>query len=308
MQEHSGLQLLKETRVHTLLPKDDIVCFSKNEPLTNVFKGLVENRILSAPVFDPIRHTHTGFVDLVDIVAFFVTGLKGGDETCELEAAKAFSSEKCAAVCDLSGRNPFCPVEGMAPLLSAIHMMAKWRVHRIPVIDSEGELITILTQSHVVKFLYLNMSIFSHLSMGTVENLHMMRSPVVSISSEQIALEAFITVHEKKVSGVGVVDETGKLVGNISASDLKLIGFDGTHSSRLYYSASQFLKLLAKERDALVEPPIYVTLQSTFSDVVAKLVNCSVHRVYVVDTAFHPIAVITPLEVLKVLLDFLHNI
>jgi CBS domain-containing protein len=38
------------------------------------------------------------------------------------------------------------------------------------------------------------------------------------------SLEAFRTLIEHKVSGAGIVDEDGKLIGNLSASDLKDIG------------------------------------------------------------------------------------
>lgn len=41
-----------------------------------------------------------------------------------------------------------------APLLEALHLMVKWGVHRIPVVDSDGELITILSQSQVTSHMY----------------------------------------------------------------------------------------------------------------------------------------------------------
>jgi CBS-domain-containing membrane protein len=50
--------------------------------------------------------------------------------------------------------DPFLPVESNAPLLEALNLMVKWGVHRIPIVDAEGELITILSQSQVTAFMY----------------------------------------------------------------------------------------------------------------------------------------------------------
>lgn len=50
--------------------------------------------------------------------------------------------------------DPFLPVESTAPTLEALNLMVKWGVHRIPIVDAEGELITVLSQSQMVAFMY----------------------------------------------------------------------------------------------------------------------------------------------------------
>jgi len=195
----------------------------------------------------------------------------------------------------------------MAPLLTALVKMVRWRVHRIPVIDSEGELVSVITQSHITKFLYQNMYMFGLLSDQTVETLKMFFSPVITIPIESRGIEAFKTMHENRVSAVAVVDANGKLVGNISVSDLKIIGFDGSMLARLYYPISQFLKLLAKDKgSSMVEAPICVSLQSQFREVMGKLVQSRIHRVYITDDSGVPTGVITQHEVLHALLNYLH--
>lgn len=52
------------------------------------------------------------------------------------------------------GIDPFFPVDSSAPLLEALHLMVKWGVHRIPVVDSEGVLITIISQSQITAHMY----------------------------------------------------------------------------------------------------------------------------------------------------------
>lgn len=306
-----GKHLLESTRVGSLFPdhpSGEIISFSKNDPLANVFKGLAECNILSAPVYDPQHRAHNAFIDMVDIVSFLVNEYSE-QELADLHSLNSFINAKAGSVADLSGRDPYLPVESMAPLLTALIKMVNWKVHRIPVIDSEGTLLSIITQSHVTKFLYQNMYLFGTLSQQTVESLKMFYSPVVTISLDSKGIEAFKTMHEKRISAVAVVDTDGKLVGNISVSDLKVIGFDGSMLARLYYPVSQFLKLLAKDKgNDVVEEPICASLQSEFREVVGKLVQSRVHRVYITDDNGVPTGVITQHEVLSAVLDFLHVI
>jgi len=285
-------------------PSGEIICFSNNDSLDTAFKALAEHRILSAPVYDPVHRAHNAFVDMVDIVSYLVNEYSE-KEISDLHSLQSFTHAKCGNIADLSGRDPFLPVEAMAPLLTAITKMVKWRVHRIPVIDSEGELVTVITQSHVVKFIYQNMYMFGNLPYLTVEELKMFHSPVVSISVDKKGIEAFKAMHENRVSAVAVVDNEGKIVGNISVSDLKIIGFDGAMLARLYYPVSQFLKLLAKDRSSEVEQPVCVSLQSQFREVVGKLVQTRIHRVYITDSSGVPTGVITQHEVLSAMLKFL---
>lgn len=305
----TGVQLLKTTHVGSLYPdhpSNDIVCFTKTDPLSTVFKGLVDAQVLSAPVYDAVHRTHNRFVDMVDIVAYFVSNYKE-EELSDPKAVQLLMTEPCSNVSDASGRDPFLPVESMAPLQAAIMKMVKWKVHRIPVIDSEGELMTLITQSQVLKFLYQNMSKFGDLPYVAVGLLcNMVHSPVITISSDQKVIEAFKTMQAQRISAVAVVDDTGKLVGNISVSDLKLIGYDGTMFSRLHYPVSQFLKLLTTDNN--MEAPITVSPESKFREVVSKLVISRIHRVYLTDEAGAPTGIITQHEVLAALLHHLNII
>jgi hypothetical protein len=48
--------------------------------------------------------------------------------------------------------------------------------------------------------------------------------PVVTIDHDALLVNAFVRIYRTGVSGIGVTDREGHLVGSISASDLKLIG------------------------------------------------------------------------------------
>lgn len=57
---------------------------------------------------------------------------------------------------------------------------------------------------------------------ATLDEIKIGTVPVISVKSTAKAIDVFRLMDNKKLTGVAVVDETGKLVGNTSASDLKV--------------------------------------------------------------------------------------
>jgi len=175
--------------------------------------------------------------------------------------------------------------------------MVQHKVHRIPIINIEGELISVITQSHLVRELYKNFSKFD-IASQTVQDLKLGYKEVLSIRSDAKAIEGFNTIYEKKVSGLAVVDGTGKLVGNLSATDMRNVGADINFLSRVFKSTEEFLKLGPKGEQAL-EKPICCKPTATVGEAVAELVSTKTHRIYVVDDNNVPIGVISLGDVLE---------
>jgi CBS domain-containing protein len=61
-------------------------------------------------------------------------------------------------------------------------------------------------------------------------------SPVIQVHYDTPAIRVFRLMDNRKISGVAVVDENGRLVGNTSGSDLKVTLLLLLHS----YSSSYF--------------------------------------------------------------------
>lgn len=93
--------------------------------------------------------------------------------------------------------------------------------------------------------------------------------------------------------GVGVLDEAGKLISNISASDLRLIGSEGASLSILFQTSAEFCKT------AHGGGLICVSKNATLLEVVQTLNEKRLHRVYVVSDDGTPAAVISQIDVLK---------
>jgi CBS domain-containing protein len=68
------------------------------------------------------------------------------------------------------------------------------------------------------------------LSNKKLSEWHALSDNVLFVQESDIAVDAFNMLIEKRVTGLAVVNEVGKLVGSISASDLKVC-FVGVCSS-----------------------------------------------------------------------------
>jgi len=98
-----------------------------------------------------------------------------------------------------SKRNPFHAVEDTAPLMIAFELMVKWRVHRIPVVDAEGNLETLITQSHVIKYIHDNIYLLKGLYDKTIEELDLGSTGVFTADVSITLLDAFKIISERVI-------------------------------------------------------------------------------------------------------------
>jgi CBS-domain-containing membrane protein len=70
---------------------------------------------------------------------------------------------------------------------------------------------------------------------------------VISVSEDDKALDAFYLMVERDIQGLAVIDKEGKLVGNLSIRDLKIIGPDVEMFWRLQQTVKNFLVKVTAE-------------------------------------------------------------
>jgi len=279
-----------------------LVTVKKTDLISVAFKKLIENGILSAPVYDVHAHAYIGFIDMLDMVTHVLNALNEGDIIPEqdivtlLESKERFANDTCETLTDLSKRNPYYPVEASVAVLTVIRLVSRVRVHRIPAISKDNELSTVITQSHIVRLIAQHVTHFGALVGMTVKDLRLGYVNVVTANHKEKAVEAFKAMHKHGISAVGVVDDNGILVSNISNTDLKVIGHNASMLSNLYLPITELLDLLPKNE--VISGPIAVTPETTFEEVVLKLQLTRVHRVYVVEEG-KPIGVISGIEIIQ---------
>ena len=111
-------------------------------------------KILSLPVVDEHKQC-LGFVDALDVASFIIESMPtaefNGDNMVEA-FGKQLKEARVREIVDRSGRNPYEAVAATCFMDVVVPVFAKG-VHRVPLVDNRGEMVAMLTQSAVIKYL-----------------------------------------------------------------------------------------------------------------------------------------------------------
>jgi CBS domain-containing protein len=193
---------------------------------------------------------------------------------------------------DLSHKNAFYSVMLESPLSAAIEILAADNgVHRVNVVDGNGRVQGILSQSDVIKFLLSKKDLFRALMGKSLVELGIDQCPVVSVKAESSVLDALQRMSEHYISSVAVVDPAGTLVGSISMADIRFIFQHGRYH-RLWMNCSQFLTLALSQKGLEHAgndqfPFFDAHPASSVLQAINKIVATKVHRVWVTDPVTH---------------------
>eukprot|EP01120_Amphizonella_sp_Union-15-10_P006058 TRINITY_DN1881_c0_g1_i1.p1 TRINITY_DN1881_c0_g1~~TRINITY_DN1881_c0_g1_i1.p1 ORF type:complete len:348 (-),score=70.03 TRINITY_DN1881_c0_g1_i1:79-1065(-) len=285
------LNYTKLSELTTSYPK--LVYCTTEDTLSVVLEKLLEHQILSLPVYNPPQRLFVSFIDLVDICYHFLQLLEKHTEPKAIFEKLRNSSVK--SISDVSGRNPFNGLESSATLKVAINFMIKYNIYRIPILDSDGELRTLLTQTSVIKYVSPFLSKTS-LGQSTIESLKLGFKPVFKISIQDPISNAFKLITTERVSGVAIVDQD-QYVGSLSVSDLRLLGYNLHLFEKLFLKVEEFIKLVPEStHDAIQIPP-----SITFSELCHTFERSGVHRAFIVDDAKKILGVVSLSDLIRLL-------
>jgi len=185
-------------------------------------------------------------------------------------------------------------------LKDGIMELAKGELQRVMIVDREfpkhpviemtehePNVIGILSQMDVMRFLAENCAWMDReeIFYKTVEELGLgNRTPVTILDTASI-VEGFQLIHREQVGGVGLINNEGKLVGNLSASNIK--GISRRNFQLLRGSISEFL--LRDRRRGWWALPVCFSKQDTLKHIILQFVATKVHRMYLVDENTKPI-------------------
>jgi len=310
-------EYLAQFKTSDLVPKNfKLTTVKSTDYVVDVLQTMTERGILSVPVWNTSTSKYVGFVDMLDLVTVLVvlSGCKQLlDALCSKEVdwvkyieqeKKVFAEANIEDLIDASTRNPWCPVYQDLSLRSLMDMFApELNLHRVPVTDDQGNVVGIVSQSKVVEFLSNNLHKFPDKANQAVKDLHICppKHEVLSINIKELALEAYKTMVDKRVSGLAVVRDDGTLVASISVSDLKG-SLKQNIFSDLYLPIGLYLdKCIPSFERRNSKTPICCLLTDTIKDVVAKLSKYHVHRLFVVDANNKPVDVFSLCDVISFL-------
>jgi len=178
--------------------------------------------------------------------------------------------------------------------------MARERgLHRVPVIDEDHQLVNVISQSQLMRYLHAHLKDMGSIRDKPVSEIVHQHNKVICINEDELAYVAFDKMIDEKVSGLAVLDQNGKIHDNISLRDLKAIQSDGRMFWRLNQTCKNFLQKIRKEHSK--EHPsriVTVTPKDKLETVINLCVEHGIHRIYIVDEQKKPIGVIALKDIL----------
>lgn len=314
-------EFLKDTTALSIIPAEErgkIEAVNASHIASEALSILSKKDKLSAPVYDKELDAYVGFVDYLDMASLVVDivqqllkelypnkeimSLQAGEKEKIVHEAKIrFNSKKIFDIADLSKTDPFMPIHKSSTLYQAIEILAKFGIHRVPIIDDDQKIEAILSQSSIVDFLFSNLDKMASKSKKKVSEMIDNRetSTVLTITESSPAFEAFELMLKNKVSAVGVVTDQGVLVGVVSGTDLRIVG---PHLGSLSLLLNPVKELLDQSREMntmCLVPVVKANLQDTLGIVIESMEDNKVHRVFVVDDNEKPICVLSMKDVLS---------
>jgi len=268
----------------------ELITSQRAEPLPVLFKKLLDNHISSVPVLAQAGRYY-GMVDILDVIKFAVD--KFGKETLvkskNLDALHDFQEATANDIMQYpySKKVKVHPIDRSTSLFTALELLSKPGVHRLPILD-ESKVIGVITQSAIISWLAKNMNKLGPLKEMKVSQMQAAHQYVLSVLEDDWALDAFHLLKVGGVSAVAVINEDGQLIGNVSAKDIKRISSSGRLYERLFGPVREFV-----END-----PIFVTLDDTLEKVITDIHKNGIHRIYVVDESLAPLGVISLSDIL----------
>jgi len=261
-------------------------------------------------------------VDIVDIVTFLVKlsgehpqpDEGGWNFKLVFDDNIHFAKTPIKEIADISQRNPFVTVPKGTKLSEVVHTLAlgaERGVHRACVVDENGQVESIVTQSGIINFLYNRLNHLSDPKLEqTVEQLKLGLKPVISVNCREKTLDALRVLHKERISGVAVLNDDGTLLTNFSGQDLKvllsqdpILHLDAIQFQKLLIPLQQFISLAANmDAPANVRSPIFIAHQhETLRNIIGKLSTMHCHRLFVSDESRKPLGVIALRDVLEVI-------
>lgn len=291
------------TTVGDLVSLEKLVSTDENTNVENAFDILSSNDLTCLPLsHNDSVHDYFDYADLTGYLLLVLGHITvKGEQRPEFETMLRKAREGNPAPVGFAsrfggGRDPFVRMSAHSTLASALEKFASG-VHRIAVTSSStGEVIGILSQRRLVRYIWNNLRKFPHLDAALESTLEEKQvgtyGDVVSVNGDAPVLDALDILHEKAVSSVAVVDSNRNLLGNISVVDVSLLT-RAWQASLLSSSCKHFLTVVLDHR-GIAEggnesvPVFYVYPSTTLAKVMATLVATRAHRLWICEPSPDP--------------------
>jgi len=289
-------QLISSTLVGEIsaFSVNELKFFDSSDRLEDCLDILAKYKIQSAPVWDSKSKRFIGMIDLMDFVNY-VLWVFGNSKRKEGQVESTPEG-----VIDFSHMNPCVPILEGDTLKKAMQTFSNKSLHRAPILSQDGStLISLLSQSAIIKWLNEHKVDLGDIGFKSIRELHVAAlgtvKPVFTTTQDVPLMDAFSLIQGKQVTGIGIVDNDGILIGSLSVTDIT-------------QSVGENVELLSFPVKVLLEtferrPLITCTGSDSLNDVLEKLATMGVHRIFVIDWEGKPVGVVTCTDIIDVVLS-----
>jgi CBS-domain-containing membrane protein len=162
-------------------------------------------------------------------------------------------------------------------------------VHRalvtVPARNGQPQRTEILTQTDVVRWIGGHAAFLKCLDV-TIAELNLTGQPIQHILDTDTPLEGFRKASQLELSCIAVVDDRGRLVGNLSASDLR-----GVDASDVRWLAKQSVRAFLHEHSPGSLNPQTVSPSTPLRHAIQRLLQKRLHRLWIVNSEGRPMGV-----------------
>jgi len=296
----------------------NLISAFESDSVEKVLLLLRNNKISSLPVKKTDSNEIIGTIDVLDLVTYAYTSFAKVSELAQesYPQMEQFNLQKIGPLMNISGRNEFHSIQYCRPFSDLLSLMTNPNIHHVSIINEVKDVVGFLSQFRVIQYFHSHQKELDFplqkLMKETVDKwLPVNRGPVLTINMKHFMIDAFKLIWSNNVTGVGVVDDEGKLVGNLSASDLKNTKFIpvGELIHDLYQPIKNFLHVRTNLREKIIfaefsnPQPKIINPDTTMQQVVDIIVKNKIHRVFVVDGEKRPTAVLSLCDIIARFLE-----
>jgi CBS domain-containing protein len=299
------IKQLLETNVMTLRPENNVtfIC-NRKDKILSVWRGLVRHGFQSVPVLSLKNDKWYGFLDMIQIVGLVsdIYGekhLKRKPRIWDIETESELKDKLVDDIIHPIHRKFFATVKNNFSLLHVVELLARDKFERIPIINDEGTLVNLITQSHIVEYLSKHMNTLGTKKDKPIELFRNVFKEVFSIGHRELAIHAFSKMNKLHVHGCAVVNEKGELVNTLSVRDLKTILNDEKLYDSLLLTVHEFIEYIHSVDTNRPNTLITCERTDTLEHVIGLLNKHHLHRIFLRDPQKKiPIGVVGLKEVL----------
>jgi len=314
----SFAQVFKNITIHRIVYENWIrkrlVLVGKNQPLERALSRINTHNIHSLPVVDedsPVGAV-TGLLDVLDMIAAISESAEGSP-TARPRRNTLFTP--IHEIMKKSFHRPTNLISAHTSLYDAVHYFAAAPgVQRVMIVNrviEEGTVVQqtkpeemvlgLLTQSDILRFMAENFVWMKKepIFQKTLKELNLGTRKPITVDQSILAYQAFMEIHKKGCGGIAVVDSNGKLIANLSASNIK--GMTRRNYQLLFRPLTQYL---ARDRKrGWWQLPLCTTLDTNLENVVLQLVAAKVHQMYICDEEGKPTGEVSLADVMTQFCD-----